>query len=140
MRVPRQTQRWRRLAATNDRPANATIPANTPSPAASVPVDAKFGVGDGVADGVGAGVEGVSEGVGDGVGDGVGATRIRQGERENVVITLSVKLASRLSAASVTPSAVSNTRLSASFQVISAASGRSPSDTVTSVPGGSGAG
>ena len=61
------------MAATNDRPANATIPANTPSPAVSVPVDAKFGVGEGGIEGVGAGVEGVSEGVGDGVGDGVGA-------------------------------------------------------------------
>ena len=67
MRVPRKTQRWRRLAATNDRPAITTIPANTPSPAASVPVDAKFGVSDGATEGVGAGVEGVSEGVGAGV-------------------------------------------------------------------------
>ena len=135
MRVPREIQRWRRLAATNDRPAITTIPANTPSPAASVPVDAKFGVDDGVTDGVGAGVEGVSEGVGDGVGASV-FVRVSA----KMWSSLSVKLASRLPAASVTPSAVSNTRLSASFQVISAASGRSPSDTVTSVPGGSGAG
>ena len=135
MRVPRKTQRWRRLAATNDRPANATIPANTPNPAASVPVDARFGVGDGVTEGVGAGAEGVSEGVGDGVGASV-FVRVSA----KMWSSLSVKLAYRLSAASVTPSAVSNTRLSASFQVISAASGRSPSDTVTSVPGGSGAG
>ena len=54
--------------------------------------------------------------------------------------SLSVKVASRLSAASITPSAVSKTRLSASFQVISAAVGRSPSVTVTSVPSGSDSG
>ena len=105
MRVPRETQRWRRLAATNDRPAITTIPANTPSPAASVPVDAKFGVGDGVTEGVGAGVEGVSEGVGDGVGDGVGASVFVRVSAK-MWSSLSVKLASRLPAASVTPSAV----------------------------------
>ena len=112
MRVPRKTQRWRRLAATNDRPANATIPANTPSPAASVPVDARFGVGDGVTEGGGAGAEGVIEGVGagaegvsEGVGDGVGASVFVRVSAK-MWSSLSVKLASRLSAARVTPSAV----------------------------------
>ena len=81
------------MAATNDRPANATIPATTPSP--SGPVDAKVGVGEGGIEGVGAGVEGVSEGGGVGVGASV-FVRVSA----KMWSSFSVKLASRLPAAS----------------------------------------